>query len=190
MPVQISWNSSAQGQDGITEIQELISSAGNENTNTLYIRNNSNSSAYEFGIYISPSSYFHIDEDMDADSIDHERFELLMRWAQEEHDSLPCGFFTIFGRDESEESYISKYLNETITAEELLTFQHNWLQGRSWDNAIQLDVVDRELPSGATDLSSLNPEEEIQILNVIRIPSDAAATKININLKAFFIENL
>jgi hypothetical protein len=200
--VQISW----QSQAVIASSSELILSSVNETvdsssefvnsrtvTKEVYLKNLGknvtgayDSTGYSAGLYIVGE---------DGPLVSSNSLETLLSWASmlDDDDGLPCGIFSIFGYDDSDASYITKYNDGIITAEELTLFQHNWLQGSNFMNRLELDVARRYLSvdnyKQDSDFESLNSEDTInsfgersgclKVLVVIRIPKDQRANRLS-----------
>lgn len=82
-------------------------------------------------------------------------YESIYGWANISESGRPMGVFTVFGFDNSDVSYISKFKDGSMSAEELALFHHNWLQGSSPLNAIKLSVAKTYTSSGYTTSDNL-----------------------------------
>jgi hypothetical protein len=137
---------------------------------------------------------FYLDNLPSFNSLDISLHEILT-WSSiiDDADGLPCGVFTIFGFDSEENSYIEKYLEASITAEEMYLFSHNWIQGQSRLDQVPLDTARRYLNTtvfiqtneleGVDETFSANTYDEkagiLRVLVLIRVPSGIEAKKLS-----------
>jgi hypothetical protein len=128
--------------------------------------------------------------------------ERLLKLGAIEEFGMPCGLFLIFGYDEADESYIEKYKDGVITAEELKRFQVNWSQGWSIGSRIKLSAAKRYLGTAGYVVSDnfgnaqlpVNENLEsggiLKLALVLRYPSGYEAQRFLINLNFYFEEEL
>lgn len=199
--IQLSWQSAAE-IGGVVDLvvdnkSNSINSSGTiaERTWTeLYWLKNLGRTIVDIADPVAYNCGFYLDKLPSFDSLDISLPEILS-WSAiiDPEDNLPCGVFTIFGFDESNESYIEKYLDGTITSEEMYFFSHNWIQGQSRIDQIPLSTSKRYLNTGTyiqsdelegvgETFSSNEYDEKAGILRVmvlIRVPSGIEAKKLS-----------
>ena len=163
----------------------------------LFISNRGNlnpefsSNGFEAGLYVNGYS-------QGADR----SMERMLQLATIEDSGMPCGLFLIFGYDETEDSYIEKYIDNTITAEELLKFQINWSQGWSINSRIRFSEVKRYIGTPGYVISDTfsnaqTPSNEylesagvLKVAMVLRYPEGYEPQRFLVNLNFYFEEEV
>lgn len=156
-----------------------------------WLKNNTvgpNSIAYNLGFAILPYQ---------------NEFEKILQWGSlTDNDDKPYGAFTVFGFDDSGNSYIDKFINNSITKEELAVFHHNWTQGTDKSNQISLkvsNIFEDNTYKKNRNLVSFNPNNPhpstsesnglVRVLFGVRLP-DFETAAIGLKHKIFFEEEL
>lgn len=211
--IELSWLNAPTISSASDVIEEMPSLSGNISDvavldrivyKIMYLRNNGPSVvgsvpvdpvAYNAGFYVQPWGPEHSD---------NHNFEKLMQWSTlSDGDGRPYGCFTVFGYDDNAgtNSYIAKFIANTLTPTELSYFQHNWVQGSSAANSIRLDTAFRydgtnyvenkhfeayELPS--VSIGSSETKGLLRVLFGVRIPNTIEATRVLTNHTLFYEE--
>jgi hypothetical protein len=199
--IQLSWQSAAElvfiSDLVIENKSNSISSSGTIAERTwqeLYWLKNLGRTIIDVTDPVAYNCGFYLDNLPSFDSLDISLPEIL-KWSSiiDAEDGLPCGVFTIFGFDSEGDSYIEKYLDEEITAEEMYLFSHNWIQGQSRLDQIPLDTARRYLNTatftqsneleGVLETFSANAYGEkagiLRVMVLIRVPSEIEAKKLS-----------
>ena len=148
--MNLSWfdNSNASLATDLVEEQTLFNGASLSDiddaklaSKILWVRNNGSETASEglvdFGFYISSAKL----DDLNK----------VLKLGQTSNDNnLPYGLFVVFGYENADgtNSYIDKFLDDSMSRTELLKFQVNWNQGCSPLNKIKLNQAYTKRQSG------------------------------------------
>lgn len=196
--IQLNWSTDIESTDSSTLLlntPKLSGSISDDIDNrivytTMYLRNNGSldgsSTAYNLGFYLNPYGNEH-SKDFN--------FQNILQWSQlQDEDDKPYGAFTVFGYNSTGSvSYIDSYISNTITANELRLFQHNWLQGSNSINTIKLDSAYRYIDETYvqstnfevfnSSLSNANGEKSglVKVLFGVRIPHSIDPVRILVN---------
>ena len=198
--IQLSWQSAAElGAISDLVIENKSNSINSSGTiaertwSELYWLKNLGKTIVDLTDPVAYNCGFYLDNLPSFSSLDISLPEIL-RWSSViDADGLPCGVFTIFGFDSDGESYIEKYLDESITAEEMYFFSHNWIQGQSRLDQIPLDTARRYIDTttfiqtneleGVVETFSANAFGEkagiLRVMVLIRVPSGIEAKKLS-----------
>ena len=199
--IQLSWQSAAElGAISDLVIENKSNSINSSGTiaertwQELYWLKNLGRTIIDVTDPVAYNCGFYLDNLPSFDSLDISLPEIL-KWSSiiDDTDELPCGVFTIFGFDGEGNSYIEKYLDAEITAEEMYLFSHNWIQGQSRLDQIPLDTARRYLNTavftqsneleGVLETFSANAYGEkagiLRVLVLIRVPSGIEAKKLS-----------
>jgi hypothetical protein len=157
----------------------------------MFLRNNGEASALNLGFYI---------ESIEGGF----NFLECLRWGSldPDPDGKPYGVFTVFGVDESDNSFIEKFKDNSITAEELIVFHHNYLQGTGIANKINLSASRVFLTGGTygnvsglesaggtgTSIDGSKPGV-LKVLVGVRMPNTVSPVRIRFNHKVFYEES-
>lgn len=210
--VELSWLNAPTITSPSDVIEEMPSISGNISDplaarviyKIMYLRNNGPSVvdatsvdpvAYNAGFYVQPWGPEHSD---------NHNFEDLIQWSQLlDPTNRPYGAFTVFGYDDAAgtNSYIDRFIADTITAGELALFQHNWVQGSSAASSIGLEAAYRydgstyaqgkHFEAYNTPAVSIGTGEGKGLLRVcfgVRIPDSISATRVLTNHSLFYEE--
>lgn len=199
--IQLSWQSAAE----IGTITDLVidnKSNSINSTGTLegrtwtetYFLKNLGRTIVDVADPIAYNCGFYLDSLPIFESLDVSLPEVLS-WSSiiDPEDGLPCGVFTIFGFDESDVSYIEKYLDASITAEEMYMFSHNYIQGQDRLNQIPFNVAKRYFDTdtyassedfeGIVETHDPNEFDErsgvLRVMVLIRVPEGITARKLS-----------
>jgi hypothetical protein len=107
----------------------------------LYLNNLGDADADNAGFFISPA----LPSGGGAGG-DMVTFEEVIKWSSLlDPSSIPYGVYTVFGFDDAAgtNSYIDKFIADTLTPAEAAMFSHTWEQGVSPLNALALDSAYR-----------------------------------------------
>lgn len=209
--VQISWLNSASVVDDsslILEVPTLEASVSDPLAarivyKVMYLRNNgpgtvgtsTDPTAYNSGFFISGYG---------PEYEDNHHLEHLLQWASlSDGGGLPYGAFTVFGYDDASgtNSYVDKFIANTLTVGELNMFQHTWTQGIGPSNKISLDTSYRYVNGAYVQLADLGgysdalgalPSGEtnglVKVLFGVRIPDSIAPVRALVNHNLFYEE--
>lgn len=199
--IQLSWQSVAE-LDIISDLvienkSNSINSSGTiteRSWSELYWLKNLGKTIVDLTDPVAYNCGFYLDNLPSFDSLDISLPEIL-KWSSiiDSEDNLPCGIFTIFGFNSEGESYIEKYLDGSITAEEMYLFSHSWIQGQSRIDQIPLDTSRRYINTGTfiqsneleglVETFSANAFGEkagiLRVMVLIRVPSNIEAKKLS-----------
>lgn len=202
MSERVSWIKTADPtapSSFIREAESVDLSASESLANRIYysesfVRNTGVTKLYESGFFISADP---INNSYTALSLE----EALAWSAIEDPGGKPYGVFTVFGYQDSSGvvSYIDKFKNDTITADELRAFQHSWTQGTRSFNKIKKEVC-YTYQDGTYSQSNVLPVYSninidnaagenngiLKILFGVRLPDTANVGRILINQEFYY----